>query len=271
VLLDIQMPGLDGYEVCRRIKSRPYGDLIPVVMLTALHETADRVNALAAGADDFLSKPVERVELIARVRSALRLKSVYDSLDNTEQVIFALAAAVEAKDSYTEQHTRRVAEAARRMGQALGLAERDLEALFRGGLVHDVGKIGVPDSILGKPGPLKPHEVAAIRRHTLIGESIVRPLRVGARLAPIIRNHHERIDGGGYPDGLAGDEIPLLARIVSICDAHDALVNNRPYRPGLPEEDAVAVLLAGAGSQWDAGLVTVALHVLAAQSGTTAA
>jgi putative two-component system response regulator len=190
------------------------------------------------------------------------LKTVYDSLDNTEQVIFALAAAVEAKDSYTEKHTRRVAEAARSIGDRLGLSAADLDVLFRGGLVHDVGKIGVPDSILGKPGPLARDEMATMKRHTVIGEEIVRPLRSSAKLAPIIRHHHERFDGRGYPDRRSAREIPLPARIVAICDAYDALVTARPYRDGLPHHDAVAVLKAGAGSQWDAELVALAIEVV---------
>jgi len=190
VLLDVQMPHMDGYEVCRRIKAGPRGRLLPVVMITALDRTNDRVKALESGADDFMSKPVERVELVARVRSALRLKALYDTLDSAEQVIFALAAAVEAKDSYTEKHTARVAETARLLGARLGLPQPALDALYRGGLVHDIGKIGVPDAILLKPGPLNAQELAVMRTHPALGESIVKPLRSGTNLLPIIRNHH---------------------------------------------------------------------------------
>src|SRR5438046_7151060 len=180
VLLDVAMRGMDGYEVCRRIKAGPRGRLLPVVMLTALDNSNDRVLALEAGADDFMSKPVDRVELVARVRSALRLKSVYDSLDSAEQVIFALAAAVEAKDPYTEAHTQRVADSARAIGVRLGLPARDLDSLYRGGLIHDIGKIGVPDAILLKPGPLNHEEEVTMHLHPLIGENIVAPLRTGA-------------------------------------------------------------------------------------------
>jgi putative two-component system response regulator len=255
VLLDVQMPGMDGYEVCRRIKSAPRGRLLPVVMITALDHTDDRVRALESGADDFMSKPVERVELVARVRSALRLKSLYNTLDSAEQVIFALAAAVEAKDAFTERHTQRVAESARHLGRRLGLPEFALDALYRGGIIHDIGKIGVPDAILLKPGPLTAHEIERMRAHPVIGESIVRPLRSGSNLLPIIRHHHERFDGMGYPDGLRGPEIPRLARIVAVCDAYDALVNDRPYRSRLPIDDAIAILLDGAGTQWDPDVV----------------
>ena len=255
VLLDVQMPGMDGYEVCRRIKAGPRGRLLPVVMLTALDNANDRVLALEAGADDFMSKPVDRIELVARVRSALRLKAVYDTLDSAEQVIFSLAAAVEAKDKYTEKHTHRVAESARHVGMKLGLPERGLDALYRGGIIHDIGKIGVPDAILLKPGPLAGDEVRIMRAHTTIGESIVRPLRSGANLLPIIRNHHEHFDGRGYPDGLAGRAIPRLARIVAVCDSYDALVTDRPYRKARTVDEAIGTLADGAGKQWDPEVV----------------
>ena len=255
VLLDVQMPRMDGYEVCRRIKSQAASRLLPVVMITSLDRTADRVQALEAGADDYMTKPVDRVELVARVLSALRLKGVYDSLDSAEQVIFALAAAVEAKDPYTEAHTQRVADAARRIGRRMGLPECDLDSLYRGGLIHDIGKIGVPDAILLKPGPLDSEETMAMHLHPIIGENIVAPLRSGAGLLPIIRHHHENFDGSGYPDRLAGASIPRLARIVSVCDAYDALVNDRPYRQRKSQDEALAILRGGAKRQWDPEVV----------------
>jgi putative two-component system response regulator len=255
VLLDVQMPGMDGYEVCARIKTGPRGALLPVVMITALDQTHDRVMALEAGADDFMSKPVERVELVARVRSALRLKALYDTLDSVDQVIFSLAAAVEAKDSLTEKHTQRVGECARLLGARMNLPEADLDALYRGGIIHDIGKIGLPDSILLKPAPLDADEQIRMRTHPIIGESIVRPLRSGNSLLPIIRHHHERYDGTGYPDRLRGEQIPRLARIVSVCDAYDSMVNDRPYRPRRSTAEAVAILSNGAGAQWDPKVV----------------
>jgi putative two-component system response regulator len=262
VLLDVQMPGMNGYEVCRQIKSTPDGRLLAVVMITGLGSVADRVLALESGADDFMSKPVERTELQARVRSALRLKSVYDSLDDAQRVIFALAAAVEAKDSYTELHTQRVADMARMLGSRLGLDEEDLDALYRGALIHDIGKIGIPDAILLKPGPLTPDEEKAMREHPAIGERIVRPLHTGSSLLEVIRHHHERIDGEGYPDRLAGESIPIAARIVAVCDAHDALISDRPYRKRRPEAEALAILYSGAGSQWDKEVVDHLLREL---------
>ena len=255
VLLDVQMPGMDGFEVCGRIKSSQASRLIPVVMITSLDDTSDRVRALEAGADDYMTKPVDRVELVARVTSMLRLKNVYDSLDSAEHVIFALAAAVEAKDPFTEAHTQRVADSARAVGARLGLGPSQLETLYRGGLIHDIGKIGIPDAILLKPGPLTADEQVTMHLHPIIGETIVAPLRSGAGLLPIIRNHHEHWDGTGYPDRLAGTSIPSLARIVAVCDAFDALVNDRPYRARKTVEEALVTLRAGAGRQWDPTVV----------------
>jgi putative two-component system response regulator len=255
VLLDVQMPGMDGFEVCRRIRSNPRLRLLPVVMVTARDHSQDRVKALECGADDFMTKPFERAELVARVRSSLRLKSLYNTLDSAEQVIFALANAVEAKDAVTERHTRRVAESARHLGMRLGLPEPALDALYRGGLIHDIGKIGVSETILLKSGPLDVFEQHLMQEHPEIGANIVAPLHSGVSLQPIIRHHHERFDGRGYPDGLSGQGIPLLARIISICDAFDALINDRPYRAGVSVAEAVAILRGGAGSQWDPELV----------------
>lgn len=255
ILLDVQMPDLDGFDVCARLKRETSTRLVPVVMLTALTSVDDRVRALEAGADDFLSKPVDRVELQARVRSLLRLKAVYDQLDDSDRVIYALARAVEAKDAHTEAHTLRVAERAVALGEVIGLRDEDLQQLQRGALVHDIGKIGIPDAILLKPGTLTESELQVMQRHPLIGEEIARPLRTAAPFLSVIRHHHERVDGFGYPDALRADEIPLLARIVAVSDAYDSIVSDRPYRPRRSAEDAVGVLLAGAGRQWDRRLV----------------
>jgi putative two-component system response regulator len=257
VLLDVMMPRMDGYEVCQRLKASPEGKLLPVVMVTALGQIADRVRGLEVGADDFIVKPIERVELVARVRSLLRVKQLYDRLDDAQRTIFSLARAVEAKDSSLEAHTERVGMNARRIGQALGLADDALDDLLWGGVIHDIGKIGIPDSILLKPGPLTVAEFEIMKQHVFTGEEIARPLRSAHDLLPIIRHHHERIDGTGYPDGLAGENIPLGARIVAICDAFDAMISDRPYRRGLTHENALATLTAGAGSQWDAQLVGI--------------
>ena len=259
VLLDVMMPRMDGYEVCQRLKQSPEGRLLPVVMVTALGQIADRVRGLEVGADDFIVKPIERVELVARVRSLLRVKQLYDRLDDAQRTIFSLARAVEAKDSQTEAHTERVGMSARRLGEAVGLKEEVLDDLLWGGVIHDIGKIGVPDTILQKQGPLNDEEATLMRQHVLVGEEICRPLRSAHDLLPIIRNHHERWDGAGYPDRLAGESIPVTARIVAVCDAFDALTSDRPYRKGLTHSDALATLQAGAGSQWDPELVRIFL------------
>jgi putative two-component system response regulator len=259
VLLDVQMPGVDGHAVCRQIKSTPDGRLIPVVMITGLRDVDDRVTALENGADDFLSKPVDRSELLARVRSLLRLKAVYDTLDNAQRVIYALGAAVEARDPYTDRHAQRVADMARRIGGELGLSDTEVEDLYRGALIHDIGKVGIPDSILLKPGPLTDVESAQMRLHPVIGAQIVNPLHSGTALLSVIRHHHEHVDGTGYPDGLAGESIPMAARIVAVCDAHDALISDRPYRKRRSEEEALATLRHGAGAQWDAKVVDLFL------------
>jgi HD-GYP domain-containing protein (c-di-GMP phosphodiesterase class II) len=183
---------------------------------------------------------------------------------SSEQVIIALAAAAEAKDAYTESHPQRVANTALHLGTRLGFQESDLIALYRGGLIHDIGKIAVPDVILRKPGPLNAEEERQMRAHPIIGESIVKALPSAADILPIIRHHHERFDGGGYPDGLSGHRIPLLARIVSVCDAYDALSSERPYRVRRQPQEAIETLMRGAGQQWDRELVSLLLSELPA-------
>jgi putative two-component system response regulator len=257
ILLDVMMPEMDGFEVCERLKGKPETRLIPVVMLTALSAMSDRLRGIEAGADDFLSKPVNRLELLTRARSLVRVKRYVDDLENAEHVILALTRAIEARDGYTEEHTERVTTRAVALGEHLGLSEATLRVLYQGGLLHDVGKIGIPEAILGKPGRLTKEEFAFMKRHPQLGVDICRPLRSAlvAQALPIIRSHHERIDGHGYPDGLAGEEIPLLARILAISDAYDAMTSDRPYRLGMAPNSAIEILRDGAGTQWDRELV----------------
>src|SRR5438270_1632573 len=214
VLLDVVMPGMDGFEVCRRIKADPANRLLPVVLVTSLSDVDNRIRGLEVGADDILAKPIDRNELMARVLTLIRTKEIVDHLDDAEHVMLAFAKAVEAKDCGTEAHVERVARGARALGEAAGLSGGDLDSLYFGGLVHDVGKIGVPDAILLKTGSLSHAETELMRRHVLNGFDIAQPLRSAASVVPIIRNHHERFDGCGYPDGLKGMDIPLAARIV---------------------------------------------------------
>ena len=255
VLLDIMMPEMDGYEVCARMRQNFATRLTPVVLVTSLDDRSDRILGMDAGADDFLTKPVDRTELLARVRSLLRVKRLTDQLDSSEAVIFALARAVEAKDAYTEQHTSRVADYARAIATATGLTSDEQASIYRCGMVHDIGKIAISDLILLKPGKLTFDEFEAMKRHSIIGEEICRPLRAAPQLMPAIRHHHEHWNGAGYPDGLRGTAIPLSARIVAISDAFDAMTSDRPYRQAMPVEKARAILSEGRGVQWDGDLV----------------
>jgi putative two-component system response regulator len=256
VLLDVDMPGMSGLEVCRRIKSTPATSMVPVVIVTAYSAVDDRVAALEAGADDFLAKPVEQTELLARARSLLRVKTLYDSLMQTEQVVFALARAVEAKDNFTEAHSERVALNARRLAVAAGLDPETVAATYFAARVHDIGKIGVPDAILNKKEALSPDEVQIMRRVPVIGAEICKPLRSSHGITEIIRHQKERVDGTGFPDGLSGDQISPSARILAICDAYDSMIGGeRAERPQMADERARAVMLRQAGRAYDEKLV----------------
>jgi putative two-component system response regulator len=241
-LLDVVMPRPTGFEVCLAMKSKAETRLIPVVLLTSLNGDDDRIRGIMCGADDFLSKPVNKHELLARVRSLLRLKQFTDELDNAETVLSSLALSIEAKDPYTEGHCDRLSKYSVAMAERLGLPEDMRVALRRGGLVHDIGKLGVPEHILLKPGPLTPEERKIMEQHTIMGERICAPLRSFRNVLPIIRHHHEKWDGSGYPDGLKGEQIPLTARILQITDIYDALTTDRPYRQALPPQEAFAIL-----------------------------
>jgi len=242
VLLDVMMPGINGLDLCRQIKQDPEGALTPVVMITRLSAVEDRVRAIEAGADDFLTRPVERVELMARVRSLLRLKAHTDELERAETVLFALARSIEAKDSYTEAHCARLADYSSSLGESLGLPLEEVQALRRAGFVHDIGKVAIPDSILRKPAHLEEDEWRIMREHPVIGERICAPLKSFRRVLPIIRHHHEKFDGSGYPDGLQGEEIPPTARILQVVDVYDALTTERPYKAGLSPAEALQIM-----------------------------
>jgi putative two-component system response regulator len=244
-LLDVRMPELDGVEVCRQLKAAPETRLTPVILITGLADAHDRLIGIEAGADDFLTKPVNPHELKARVRALARMKQLIDELDSAEAAFITLARTIEARDPSTNGHCERLAHYAVALGKALGLEGEDLGALHRGGYLHDVGKVGVPDAVLLKPGPLTAAEIELMRRHTVVGDSLCAPLKSLRRVRPIVKHHHERLDGTGYPDRLRGDDIPLLARIVTIVDVYDALTTDRPYRGALTHADAVAELRSG--------------------------
>ncbi|PYR70274.1 MAG: hypothetical protein DMF88_03295 [Acidobacteria bacterium] len=248
VLLDVTMPQIDGLEVCRRVKSDPATRLTPVVLVTGLSDLEHRIKGIEAGADDFLSKPVHPLELRARVASLSRMKQLLDALDSAEAAFMTLALTIEARDPMTNGHCERLARHALALGHALGVSETDLQALHRGGYLHDVGKVGIPDAVLLKRGPLTAAEFELMKKHPDIGDSLCAPLQSLRNVRPIIRCHHERLDGSGYPQGLRGDEVPLLAQIVGICDVYDAVTSNRPYRPALSSEDAARHLLQDAAN-----------------------
>jgi len=243
VLLDVTMPQLDGLEVCRRLKSDPATRFTPVVLVTGLSDLHDRIKGIEAGADEFLSKPVHPLELRARVGSLTRMKHLLDALDSAEAAFMTLALTIEARDPTTNGHCERLARHAVALGRALGLGDEDLQALNRGGFLHDVGKVGVPDAVLLKQGPLTIAEFELMKRHPDIGDSLCAPLQSLRAVRPIVRFHHERLDGSGYPLGLRGDEVPLLAQIVGIADVYDALTSHRPYRRALSHEEAARHLL----------------------------
>jgi putative two-component system response regulator len=262
VLLDLNLPRMDGYEICRQLRLDPITSTLPVIVITAHTALQDMVAALDAGADDFLAKPVQQVELLARMRSAIRLRRSITSLERATQIVAALANAVEAKDLGLVHHCRWLAHHAARVGIQVGLRGEELEAVAYGALLHDVGKIGVPEHLLRKEGPLSDEEWIVMRRHPEIGEMICRPLRASRAFAPIIRHHHERFNGKGYPDGLRGQQIPLGARIVAVADAYEAMVHGRPYQPAQSHELAANELTRLRGAQFDPDLVPIFLDEL---------
>jgi putative two-component system response regulator len=256
VVMDVRMPQLDGFAACERLKAEDRTRLIPVVLMTGSAEREDRVRAIEAGADDFLTKPVDESELKARVRSLVRIKRYTDELDSAESVILSLALTVEARDPYTQGHCQRLARYAGTLGRRLGLPAEELEALHRGGYLHDVGKIATPDAILLKPGPLTPDELHVMREHPLVGDRLCGDLRVLTRVRPIVRSHHERLDGSGYPDGLVGRNVPLLAQIIAVVDVYDAMTTWRPYKGPVSVERAYEELDKESVRGWrDADLV----------------
>ncbi len=242
VLLDVMIPGLDGFEVCRRLKRDPQTRLTPVVLVTALSAREQRIEGLEAGADDFLGKPVDTHELLARVRSLVRTKRYTDDLDSAGSIIMTLAQMIEGRDEHTEGHCYRMANYATALGRRLALEPDDLQALYRGGFLHDIGMLAIPDPVLRKSGSLEPEEYELIKSHTVVGDSLVGNLRSLQAVRPIVRHHHERFDGSGYPDGLRGDQIPLVAQIMGLVDVYDAVTSQRPYQRAKPVDETVDLL-----------------------------
>ncbi len=256
ILSDVKMPGKSGYEFCRDLKSDPATRLIPFVLITGLTDSSDKVRGIEAGADDFLNKPVLAEELKARVKSLLRVKEFTDELETADSVLCTLGLIVEGRDPYTEGHCERLATRAGELGRHLGLDEDSIVALRRGGYLHDLGKIAVPDAILKKGSDLTVNEWEVMRQHPVTGENICRPLKSLRLVLPIIRHHHEHADGSGYPDGMRAGEIPLLPRVLQVVDVYDALRTARPYKPALSHDQAAQTMREEARQGlWDAELV----------------
>ena len=263
VILDLMLPEMGGPEFCRRLKADRRTRLIPVLMMTSVQGFENEVVGITSGADEFLTKPLHPAVLRARIRSMLRNKALIDSLEEAESILFALAQAVEQRDQYTGLHCQRLATYSVALGEALGLSRTELRALYRGGYLHDIGKIGVPDAILYKKGALTEAEWVVMRSHTTKGEEICRPMKSLAPVLPIIRSHHERWDGTGYPDGLSGEEVPLLARVLQVADIYDALTTARSYKAALTHEEAAAVMMQEVERGWrDPELVSLFLDIV---------
>ncbi|MEO8098907.1 MAG: HD domain-containing phosphohydrolase [Acidobacteriota bacterium] len=250
VMADLVMPEMSGIEFCGMLKADRKTQLIPVLMTTGAQGIENEVAGLDSGADEFLIKPLKPSLVRVRVRTLLRNKALIDSLEEAETILFVLAQSVEHRDKYTGLHCERLAAYGTALARALGLPKHDQLALFRGGYLHDIGKISIPDSILFKRGLLTEQEWEVMRQHTVRGEEICRPMKTLAPVLPIIRSHHERWDGSGYPDGLRGEEIPLLARILQVADIYDALTTSRPYKPAFSHESAIAMMQEEARRGW---------------------
>jgi putative two-component system response regulator len=265
IVMDVTMPRLSGFEACRLLKADERTHLVPIVLVTGLVAREDRIQGIAAGCDDFLTKPVDSEQLLARTRNLLRTKALVDELERAENVLVSLATALDAKDNYTRGHSERVADYAEALGGALGLGRLDRRNLRRAGLLHDIGKIGTRLDYLQKPGPLTLAEYEEVKKHPVIGYEICKPLRTMAPLLGLIRGHHERLDGRGYPDGLAGEQVSLPMRCLTVADVYDALTSDRSYRIAMSADAALGVIRDEVSvGMWD-GRVVDALETLVAR------
>jgi putative two-component system response regulator len=256
-VLDVMMPGIDGFELCSRLKDISGRRFFPVILLTALTDKKSKLRGIESGADDFISKPFDTAELIMKIKSLLKVKSLNDELDHSENIIMTLAVAMEARDPYTKGHSSRVSKLSADFVLYLALPEKDRQEMKKAGILHDIGKICLSESLLRKPGPLTKEEVEMIKTHTILGEDLCRPLVSMKNILPAIRHHHERWDGMGFPDGLAGDDIPLMARILSIVDAFDAMVSVRPYRDRRSVKETIETMkFEQFCGQWDSELLS---------------
>jgi putative two-component system response regulator len=239
ILADLMLPGLSGVELLHRIRQHPAGRLLTVIVMTASRDTSLLHEALAAGANEMLAKPFDLTELQIRVRSALAQKRLLDHLEDAEAILFALARTVEAKDPTTGDHCDRLCVYAVHLGKTLKLDYEDLETLRRGAILHDIGKVAIPDEVLLAPRKLSTEEWAIMKRHPVKGAELCQHLRTARTTIPIVRHHHERWDGTGYPDGLSGESIPRLARVFQVVDIFDALTSRRPYKDPMTITSAI--------------------------------
>lgn len=242
ILLDVMMPGMDGFEVCRRLKQDEQTRLTPVIFITALNDRRARLRGIEAGGDDFLTKPFDQLELSARVKSLVHQKRLNEDLDHAGQVLFSIAQTIESRDPNTGDHCERLIRRGQAFGEFLNLSRAEIRDLKWGAYLHDIGKVGIPDAVLLKTAGFNQEEWAIMKKHVLIGENICKPLRTMGGVLPIIRNHHERWNGSGYPDGLQGDEIPFLAQVFQLVDIYDALTSERPYKPAYSSKEALRIL-----------------------------
>jgi putative two-component system response regulator len=250
ILLDVMMPGMNGFEVCELLKQNEQTRLIPVIIVTALNDRRSRIRGIELGADDFITKPFDRVELAARVKSLVQQKRLNEDLDHAEQVLFSIAGAIESRDPNTGNHCERLVKLGQAFAEYLNFSRTEIRDLMWGGYLHDIGKVGIPDAVLLKAGKLTDQEWEIMRQHVLIGEKICKPLRSMRGVIPIIRYHHERWDGSGYPDGLVGDEIPYLAQVFQIIDIYDALTSERPYKRAFTKQEALLVMQEETAKGW---------------------
>jgi putative two-component system response regulator len=250
ILLDVMMPGMDGFEVCLRLKQDEQTRLTPVVFVTALNDRRARLRGIEAGGDDFLTKPFDQLELSARVKSLIRQKRLNEDLDHAGQVLFSIARTVESRDPNTGDHCERLVVQGKAFGEFLNLSRADIRDLMWGSYLHDIGKVGIPDAILLKTGKFTPEEWKIMQQHVLIGEQICKPLRTMQGAVPIIRNHHERWNGSGYPDGLIGNDIPYLAQVFQLIDIYDALTNERPYKRAFSPKESLQIMAEETDKGW---------------------
>jgi putative two-component system response regulator len=262
-VLDVMMPGVDGFELCTRLKDISGKRFFPVILLTALTDRQSKIKGIASGADDFISKPFDNSELMMKIKSLLKLKRLNEELDHSENIILTLAVAMEARDPYTKGHSTRVSKLSVDFVSFLGLAETDRKEMKKAGILHDIGKICLSESLLRKPGPLTKEEVEMIKTHAVLGEELCRPLVSMRKILPSIRYHHERWDGAGFPDGVAGEDIPLMARILAIVDSFDAMVSVRPYRDRRSVRVTLETMKAEQyDGQWDSELLGYFLDMM---------